>query len=42
MDSQLIMDAISSITSLAFFIGIITMVVAIVKKHRKSKNSTEI
>ncbi len=42
MDRQLIMDTISSIASFVFFIGIITMVVAIVKKHRKGKDSTEV
>ena len=35
MDSQLIMDTVSSIASLVFFIGIVTMVVAIIKKHTK-------
>ncbi len=42
MDSQLIMDTISSIGSLVFFIGIITLVVAIVKKRRSGKDSTEV
>lgn len=41
MDSQLIIDTISSIASLVFFISIITMVIAIVKKRRKSKNYAE-
>ena len=42
MDRQMVIDTISSITSVVFFIGIITMVVVIVKKHRKGKDSTEV
>lgn len=42
MDNQLIMDTISSTASFIFFIGIIAMAVTIVKKHRKSKDFTEV
>lgn len=41
MDSQLIMDMIVSTASLVFFISIIAIVVAIVKKHRKRTDSAE-